>query len=152
MAGTDKSEMVFMSVAAQNQSQPCPECPPRLLGCRSLILLFWHHPGGCVHWAGVTGRLQCRDKSLNESEPLTAEHYLLFPGISIRRKYLEGSGVSEFAADFPVFYQPGSQPWFNTTLVDVRSTAHLPALLSGVLLFSFVEFKVRICFSLESFV
>lgn len=120
VAGTDKSETVFVSGTAQHQSQPPAWVSLQALGMQLLqpgsswSLSFITTSVGVFTGAGVTGRLQCRDKSLNESEPLTGEHYLFFPGRTIRRKSLEESRVSEFAADFPVPHQRVAQPRINT--------------------------------------
>lgn len=161
VAGTDKSETVFVSDTAQHQSQPPAWVSPQALGMQLLqagsswSLTFITTSVGVFTGAGVTGRLQCRDKSLNESEPLTGEHYLVFPGRIIRRKSLEESRVSEFAADFPVltnvWHSLGSTP----TFVDMRSTAHSPALLRGVSPLqwqkSFVAFQLNNFFFLREF-
>lgn len=75
--------------------------------------------------AGVTGRLQCRDKILNESEPLTGKRYLSFPGIAIRRKYLEERGDVSVCCRLFLFLTDVCHGLISASaFVDVKSTAH----------------------------
>lgn len=75
--------------------------------------------------AGVTGRLQCRDKILNESEPLTGKRYLSFPGIAIRREYLEERGDVSVCGRLFLFLTDVCHGLISASaFVDVKSTAH----------------------------